>query len=74
MKIEIVSPCNGVLKEIFLGTQDIIIPDQSFGIIINDNNQYQTISSEVEGQINKIYVDKGQQIVRGMILAEIKVR
>lgn len=73
MDIELLCPYDGVLHDAFLRIDDYVISDQSVGVIQVGDNSMVMVTSQYEGRVKKVLVEKGEKVVEGMVLAIITI-
>lgn len=73
MEIELLCPCDGILKEAYFDINEYIISNQSIGVIQTNNNGLSVITSQYDGRIKTVLVEKGEKVAKGMILAIITI-
>jgi len=68
----IVSSCDGVIEIIFIDHHSRINEWEKLFAIRKKDGELETITVGFGGKVSSIEVEKGDQVIKGMVLAQVK--
>lgn len=68
----IISSCDGIIEEIFINNHSPIYEREKLFVIRKMDGALETITVGFGGKVSSIEVEKGNQVIKGMVLALVK--
>lgn len=68
----IISSCEGIIEEIFINSHSQIYEWEKLFLIRKKDGEHETIMVGFGGKVSSIEVEKGDKVIKGMVLALVK--
>lgn len=68
----VTSPCHGVIKEVSIKKHSRIYEWEALFLIQTRSEEIETVKIELSGEVQSLEVQKGDEVIPGMVLAYIK--